>query len=259
MGILRAIIDGEEVQAERACVPVEDPGFTTGWTVFETARVIGGAIPQRARHLVRLRASADAACVPCPDESVLEGEIDRILRDGPALARLRITLSGSGLRVLTLGALDPSRRGEPVRAVRGPHGQEPFLGGRVKHGSRAPWRAAVARSGVDEVLLVHDGHFTEATTAAIVAVIDGALWTAPDDGRILASTTVEQLEEDARSLGIPVFREAPTARGPWQGLYVASATRWLSPVVQLDGEVLAGWEPVGEALLAVDVARTGPA
>lgn len=257
MGIVRASIDGREVAPQDAVVPVDDEGFTTGWTVFETARVIGGGVPRLAAHLARLRASAASACVPCPLSDVLEAEVRALIEGGPALARLRITLSGSGRRALTLSPLDPSRRGSPVRAVRGPHHDEPFLGGAVKHGSRAGWRAAVARSGVDEVLLVDgSGRFTEATTAAVVAVVDGALWTAPDDGRILASTTVEAILEDAAALGIDVRREGPPAAGPWDGLYVASATRWLSPVVSLDGVALPGWEPVGRDLLAVDASRT---
>lgn len=252
----RVMVNGELIEPGLAAVPVDDPGFTTGWTVFETARVVRGELPQRDRHLQRLAASAQAAWVPCPPRSVLEEELEILLRGVSALARLRVTLSGSGLRVWTLDPLDAGRRGQPVRAARGPHGHEPFLGGAVKHGSRAPWRAAVARSGVDEVLLVEDGRFTEATTAAIVVVRRGALVTAPQDGTVLASTTVDAIVEDAAALQIPVVWERPEASGPWDGLYLASATRWLSPVVELDGVPLGGWEPVGRRLLEVDVART---
>ncbi|HMV65890.1 MAG TPA: aminotransferase class IV, partial [Myxococcota bacterium] len=139
----------------------------------------------------------------------------------------------------------------PVRAARGPHRDEPFLGGRPKHSSRAPWAVAVARSGVDDVLLVDaSGRFTEGTTCGILAVLDGVLWTAPDDGRILPSTTVIDVVRRAEALGVPVRREGPPADGPWDGLYVASATRDLAPVVELDGAALPGWEPVGRRIAA---------
>jgi len=83
-----------------------------------------------------------------------------------------------------------------------------------------------------------------------LAVLDGALWLAPDDGRVLPSTTVDAVLARADRLGIRWRREGPPAAGPWQGLYVASTTRDLAPVVELDGDVLPGWESVGRALAA---------
>jgi branched-subunit amino acid aminotransferase/4-amino-4-deoxychorismate lyase len=104
---------------------------------------------------------------------------------------------------------------------------------------------------VDEVLLVDgDGRFTEGTTCAIAAVVDGVLWTAPHDGRILVSTTLCEVVERAERLGIPVKREGPPASGPWDALYVCSTTRELAPVVELDGKSLPGWDPVGTRLAA---------
>ena len=132
--------------------------------------------------------------------------------------------------------------------MRGPHREDPFLGGRVKHGSRLPWVIAVKRSGVDEVLLVEDGRFVEGTTSGVLAVVDGTLVTAPDDGAALVSTTVARILERAERLGVPVRRERVDAQGPWDGLYIASATRDLAPVVELDGEPLPGWDPVGRRL-----------
>ena len=93
-----------------------------------------------------------------------------------------------------------------------------------------------------------DGRFTEGTSSAILAVIDGALWTAPHDGRILESTTCIEILERAEAAGIPVVRRGAPASGPWAGLYIASTTRDLAPVAELDGESLSGWEPVGQLL-----------
>jgi branched-subunit amino acid aminotransferase/4-amino-4-deoxychorismate lyase len=86
--------------------------------------------------------------------------------------------------------------------------------------------------------------------SASAAVIDGVLWTAPHDGRILVSTTLCETVERAHQLGIPVRREGPPASGPWDGLYVCSTTRELAPVVELDGKALVGWDPVGTRLAA---------
>ena len=43
-------------------------------------------------------------------------------------------------------------------------------------------------------------------------------------------------------------REGPPAAGPWDGLYIASVTRDLCPVVEIDGVALPGWDPVGKRL-----------
>lgn len=255
----RAWWEGRIVPRGEAVWPVDDPAITVGWTVFETARVVGAAVPRLDRHLERLEASAAEAAVPWPGAAVLAREVEALVADWRSVStagRLRITLSGSGRRVHVVGPVEPGRRGAPVRCVTGPHRDEPFLGGRVKHGSRAPWVVAVRRSGVDDVLLVDgEGRFTEATTAGVLAVIDGVVHTAPDDGRILPSTTVEHLLETAEAEGIAVVRTGARPDGRLDGLYLASATRHLAPVVRLDGRPLVGWEPVGEHLAAADVAR----
>jgi branched-subunit amino acid aminotransferase/4-amino-4-deoxychorismate lyase len=179
----------------------------------------------------------------------LEEEVSQVAVAMGVSARIRITLTRGGRRIIMAWPADPSRRHQGVTAVRRGQPREPHLGGRVKHGSRMPWAVAVARSGVDEVLLVDDAdRFTEGTTCAILAVVDGVLWVAPDDGAVLASTTVDDLLARAARLGVPVRRERPDAHGPWDGLYIASSTRDLAPVLELDGERLSGWEEVGRRL-----------
>ena len=93
-----------------------------------------------------------------------------------------------------------------------------------------------------------EGRFTEGTTCAIVAIQDGVLYTAPHDGRILPSTTLIALLDRAEALGIACVRRGPLAEGPWDALYVASTTRKLAPVIELDGVALSVWDPVGRRL-----------
>lgn len=243
------MLDGVLAPLDQTHLPVTDPAITVGWSVFETMRAADGQVARLPAHLERLSISSEAACVPMPDRVALEAQIAAVVEACGGEGRIRVTITGAG-RVLVVGTeLPVGRAGRPVRAVRGPHRDEPFLAGRVKHGSRAPWVVAVARAGVDEVLLVDEsGRFTEGTTSAIVAVLDGVLWSAADDGRILPSTTVADLLAHAQRLEIPVRREGAMATGPWDGLYIASATRRLSPVVELDGVELPGWEPIGRRL-----------
>ena len=250
-----ALVDGVEGPLESAVLPITDPALTVGWSVFETLRVDeDGDAPHLDEHLDRLYGSCAGAVIPFPGADVLRTEVHRAAARCGYPARIRITLTGGGRRLVVATPLDLQRRHRPVRAARGPHVDEPFLGGGVKHGSRAPWVAAVSRSGVDEVLLVdRNDRFTEGTTSGILAVVDGVLYTAPHDGRILASTTVTALIARAQALGVPVRLESPCALGPWDGLYIASATRDIAPVIELDGEPLSGWDPVGRRLAAASL------
>lgn len=245
-----AIVDGRPVPLDEAVIPVTDPGFSVGHAVFETLRSDDvGDVRRIEAHLARLRGSAASARIELPPGDVLAAEIRAVASAVGTGARIRVTCTGGGRRVVTGEPLDQSRLHRPVRAVRGPWRADPFLAGSVKHTSRAPWIAAVKRSGADEVLLVDEaGRFTEGTTCAILAVIDGRLWTAPHDGRILESTTCAEVLDRAAVAGIPVVREGPPAAGPWDALYIASTTRDLAPVVELDGVALPGWDPVGRSL-----------
>lgn len=248
MGEGWASVDGVVTPLSEARIPVEDPAFLTGWAVFDTLEVNGPA-DRIDVHLERLARSASAADIAMPDRALLTAEILDLSRRTSGAARVRVTLTGGGRRVVTAVPGDVTRRHRPIRAVTGPYRAEPFLGGAVKHTSRAPWVVAVRRSGVDEVLLVDDqGRFTEGTTCGIVAVIAGELWTAPHDGRILESTSVQSVVARAEGLGVGVRREGPPASGPWDGLYVCSTTRDIAPVIELDGREMPGWEAVGKGI-----------
>ena len=110
---------------------------------------------------------------------------------------------------------------------------------------------AVAASGADEVLFVDEhGRFGEGTSSAILAVVAGVIHTAPHDGRILPSVTCRSVLDDARALGIPVSMEPASVSDELDALYIASTTRHLAPVVELDGRPMPGWDPIGEALAA---------
>lgn len=240
---------GPMVPLEEATVPAADVGFTHGWTVFETLVADGGPPASFHEHMDRLQHSCEATYIPMPSREMLYAEVADLAARVGGVARVRITLTRGGHRVVQGVPLPTGRRHGPVRAVRGVHRDEPFLGGAVKHGSRAPWMVAVERSGKDEVLLVDDrDRFTEGTSCGILAVVGGVLWTAPHDGRILPSTTVNDVIARAARAGVPVRREGPPAHGPWDALYVASVSRDLAPVVELDGEPLPEWDPVGERL-----------
>ena len=245
-----AIVDGRLGPLGSAVLPIVDPAVMLGWSVFETMAADAGEVPELSAHLDRLARSCVEGRIPMPSRGLLAEEVAGVARRQGGSARVRITLTGGGHRLVVATPRRRDRMHEPVRCVRGEHHHDPNLSGAVKHGSRMGWVLAVQRSGADDVLLVDaHGRFTEGTTCAVLAVVDGVLHTAPHDGRILESTSCTRLLATAAELGIPVERTGPAASGPWDALYVASATRGLAPVVELDGVALPEWEPVGRRLV----------
>lgn len=242
MGIFVAV-DGV---VGRDVLPVDDPAITVGWSVFEALSAEGGVLSDLDGHLERLRRSAAAALIPWPDVDLVP-ELEAAAAVAP-VARVRVTLTGGGHRIVRGEPFDPARRFGRVRVVTGPAGDEPWLGRTVKHGSRAPWIVAVRRSGVDDVILVRDGRILEATTAAVMAVIAGEIWAARED--VLPSVTLDRWLGVAARLGVPVRREGAPVAAAFEGLYLVSATRELAPVVEIDGRPRPGPEPVGRALCA---------
>ena len=245
-----AIVDGRLGPLSQAVLPIVDPAVMLGWSVFETMAADEGAVPELAAHLDRLARSCVEGRIPMPSRGLLAEEVAVVASRQGGAARVRVTLTGGGHRLVVATPRSRDRMHAPMRCVRGEHHHDPNLSGAVKHGSRMGWVLAVQRAGVDDVLLVdEDGRFTEGTTCAILAVVDGVLHTAPHDGRILESTCCTRILATAVELGIPVERVGPSAAGPWDGLYVASATRGLTPVVELDGAALPEWEPIGRRLV----------
>jgi branched-subunit amino acid aminotransferase/4-amino-4-deoxychorismate lyase len=246
-----AVIDGVLVSLADASLPLTDVQFTHGLGVYETLEAGPGRDP--APNLQRLAESAAAIGVAMPDERILRAEIERVRGAVGQRAWVRINLTGDGRRQVWATPVDPARRHLPVRCGRAPHLDNPLLPGFVKHRSRGPWTAEVRKRKLDELLFVDaDGRFTEGTSCAVLAVVGGVVFTAPWDGRILRSTTLERLLDHAARLNLPVTREGPPAAGPWDALYIASTTRSLAPVAELDGAELATWDPVGRALAAAD-------
>lgn len=243
-----AIVDGRSTPLADAVIPITDVGFTHGYSVFETLMLGPGR--DVADNLRRLARSAEHAMIEYPGDDVLRTEIATVADKVGPDAVIRVTLTGDGRRIVWSTPLETGRRFRPVRCAteRHQHGGG-LLDGSVKHRSRMDWMVAVRRHDVDEVLFVDEAsRFTEGTTCAIVASMGGRLVSARWDGRILRSTTLERLLRHADALDIPVVREGPPVTGPFDALYVASTTRWLAPVVELDGRPLPGWDALGQRI-----------
>ncbi len=239
---------------------VDDGALWTGAGVFETLRTVTTASGRRVLclddHLDRLASSA-AFFGWAWDRAATERELRGLAATEPSGdLKLNVLLTESQ-RLLRALPLDLARIGAPARCATMPVAPIPWLPGHVKHTSRVGWLLAVRQASrtlgepVDEVIWRDEaGCWTEANRSNLIAIRGGELWTAPLDGRILAGVTRARVLAAARSLGVTVHEEAPSAAELWDELYLCSTLKELAPVVRLDGRDGPGPGPVGESVRA---------
>ena len=237
------LVNGEAVDS----LPADDSAVVHGVGVFETLRTYG-SIPFRLKaHMSRLQQSAEALGIPC-DIGLVEAECRSHCREDSSL---RVTLTGSGNRILQIREIDSSYVASPrhVAAIESP----PTIGlpGTVKHTSRVPWLAAAAALDVDEVLLCAlDGRILEANRSNVFAVHGGILKTPPLDGDQLEGVTRGALIDAAQRAGLPLEETALYSWDDFDALYLSSTLKELAPVVRFGEQALPEWEPLGNALLS---------
>jgi D-alanine transaminase len=97
-------------------------------------------------------------------------------------------------------------------------------------------------AGAAETILLRDGELTEASAAAVHAVIGGEVLSPPNSQRILPGTTRSVVEELAQRAALP-WRAAPVTEAQLRAaeeIWLSAATREVQPVTRLDGR------PVGQ-------------
>ena len=239
-------VDGKATEV----IAVDDVALWRGLAVFETLRTYDRRLFAVEDHLARLMGSAAVMGIDVPVTLRTELEGAAVALSGEAT--VSALLSASGRRVVRSRRLDTAKVGRPIRCVTREWRPPAWFDGRIKHTNRAAWETA--SQGVDEVIWVSDGCYTEADRSNVFAIRDGVIWTAPDDGLILQGVTRAHLIAAARAAGLEV-REAPVPVGPCDELYVASTLKELAPVAELDGVPLASTGPIGARLRALFLER----
>lgn len=265
--------DGRLREPHEPVVGALDHGLTVGRGAFETCEVVAGAAFALRRHLERLVRSVRGLGLPDPDLDVVRAGVGAVLAAGPAIGRLRITVTaGPGplgaLRpdgpqcVLVVGG--PGRAPHPVRSVRSAwvrNERSPLVGLKAtSYAENVLVAAQAAEAGVDEALLANTrGELCEGSGSNVFVEVGGELLTPALSTGCLAGVTRELVLEWAEQAGLPV-REARDGELPFAvlddvaagraGLAIASSTRGLVPVVELDGVPLAAF-PLTERVGAV--------
>ena len=106
-------------------------------------------------------------------------------------------------------------------------------------------RQEAVDQGCAEAILVKNGYVIEGAASNLFAVIDGVLITPPKSNEILPGITRDVILELAEANNIP-YREDIIALEALQTaseIWVASSTREILPVVELDGKPVADGKP----------------
>ncbi len=257
-------LNGRNLPAEEACVPVLDRGFIFGDGVYEVIPVFGGHPFRLDEHLQRLENSLSEVRIPSPHT---RGEWTTLIRN-------LIDANGGGDQSLYLqvtrgpAARDHALPENPAPTVFAmsnplrPPAPEVLEQGieaitlddirwsrcHIKAISLLPnilLRQTALDAGATEAILIRDGQATEGAASNLFAVLDGELRTPPKGPRLLPGITRDVILELAAANGIP-HRETdiraedlPRASEIW----VTSSTREILPVTTLDGKTVGNGRP----------------
>lgn len=263
-------VNGRVSSPEAAVVPVLDRGFLYGDSVYETLRLYDGVPFAWGAHVARLQRSAELIGMSVPWR---ESELEQIARKTVLEAKLGehgylrvIVTRGTGPMSLDpTTATQPSlvvmalewhplpeavyRDGRRARIVRVQRNAREALTPLAKTGNylnNVLAQGEAAQAGADEaILLDREGRIAEASSANVLALIDGAWCTPPVEVGLLDGITrgtLLVLGERARD----AIREAelwPADLGRATELVVCSSLREVVPIVELDGRPVGSGKP----------------
>ena len=264
-----ASVNGIVTPVEEARVSVLDNGFTFGDSVYETLRTYRGRPFEWARHLRRLRASAERLGfgIPLTNDELL-ARLDAVLeRAANPESYIRLIVSrGVGdisyhfERVqgpTVVIAVKPHAaypawhyaEGIPVSlvSIRRNHRQalDPAIKSSNLLNNVLAVREAQSRGAEEAVLLNQKGEIAEGASTNVFVVRGGTLLTPLLETGILAGITREVVLELAEGLGIPRREQAlvPEDFLSADEAFLTSTTREVVPIRTVDGRALGRVQP----------------
>lgn len=236
----------------RATVRAEDPVFSRGDGVFETALVRDGRVLLLDEHLTRLAGSAALAGLPCPDSGRWRAAVSAAVGKRQS-GVLRLVLGrgvGAAVAFVTISAV-PARaavaRRDGVAAVTLVRPHWPLAA--AKSLSYAANVAALKHAeslGADDAVFVDaTGAVLEGPRSAVVLAVRGSagepVLVTPDASSILPSTTQRALFAAAAAQGVECVYRRVTVPDllAAQGVWLLSAITLAARVHTLDGRALA--------------------
>ncbi|HAO26449.1 MULTISPECIES: D-amino-acid transaminase [unclassified Methylophaga] len=257
-------LNGEFLSADKAQVSVYDRGYLLGDGVYEVIPVYAGNAFLLDRHLQRLQNSLDGVRIENPFSGKQWTDIVNEL----------IARNNAGNQSLYLQVT----RGVAPRDHIFPIGVAPsvFMMSNPLHPVAESWKTEGIKAittadirwmrcdikaitllanslmkqlaqdaGAQEALLIRDNYLTEGSASNAYAVIDGVIFTAPKDEKVLPGITRDLLIELAAKADIPLHERAisESALRNADEIWISSSTKEVVPVTLLDGEIVGSGKP----------------
>jgi 4-amino-4-deoxychorismate lyase len=237
----------------RASIRADDPVFSRGDGVFETALVRDGVVVLLDAHLTRLAGSAALAGLPCPDSagwlaaaSVAIGQWP----GGEAVLRLLLGRGVDGVVAFVMVSAVPGRvaaaRRDGVAAVTLVRPHWPLAAAKsLSYAANVAALRHAERAGAGDAVFVDaTGAVLEGPRSAVVMAVRGPagepVLVTPDASSILPSTTQRALFVAAAARGVECVYRRVTVSDLFaaQGVWLLSAITLAARVHTLDGRAL---------------------
>jgi len=257
-------LNGQNLPAEEACVPVLDRGFIFGDGVYEVIPVFGDHPFRLDEHLQRLENSLTEVRMPNPHTrtewaTLIQNLIDangggdqslylQVTR-GPAARDHALPENPAPTVFAMSNPLRPPERETLERGIKAITLDDiRWSRCHIKAISLLPnilLRQTALDAGAAEALLIRDGYATEGAASNLFIVLDGELLTPAKGPRLLPGITRDVILELAEANGIrhreAAIRQEDLTRA--SEIWVTSSTKEILPVTTLDDETVGDGKP----------------
>jgi len=250
-------LNGEFLAADQAKVSVFDRGFLLGDGVYEVIPVYAGHCFQLDGHLQRLQASLDGVRMANPHsipewKQLIEHLID-LHGGGNQSLYLQVTRGVAPRDHVFPEGVTPTAfaMSNPLQAVSEKYKQHGvaaitlpdirWQNCNIKAITLLPnslLKQQAQDAGAIEALLIRDGYLTEGAASNAYAILDGTIYTAEKDEKVLPGITREVVIALAKKAGIPLLEQAVTDAQLKQAdeIWISSSTKEVLAITQLDGK-----------------------
>lgn len=250
-------LNGDFLPADQAKVSVFDRGFLLGDGVYEVIPVYAGHCFQLSGHLERLQVSLDGVRMKNPLsiddwQTVIEQLIERN-GAGNQSVYLQVTrgvaprdhvfpdnvIPTAFVMSQPLQTIPEKYKKEGIAAITLPDIR--WQNCNIKAITLLPnslLKQQAQDAGAQEALLIRDGYLTEGAASNAYAVIDGTIYTAPKNEKVLPGITRELVIELATKNNLLLIEQAVSEKQLKQAdeVWISSSTKEVLPITTLDGK-----------------------
>lgn len=258
-------VNGEFLPEAEAKISVFDRAVLFADAVYEVTTVLGGKLIDNARHLERLQRSMDALQMraPVPPEQITAIQYELAERNDLTEGLIYLQVS----RGIADRDFVPPSEAQPAmfmftqaRSLResaaAERGMKIALLQDQRWGRRdikttmllpaSLAKMAAKEQGCDDAWMVEDGHITEGTSNnAFIVTVEGTIVTRGLGPHLLPGITRRAVLEIAAEMGLKVEERAftPDEAKAATEAFVTSASSFVMPVTQIDGQTLSQGVP----------------